>query len=155
MTTYTISGIGVDFSDDQNSGQEVDAFEPNVSLEIFTPDGVDGFTYSVLDNDDIPEVAIDFEQISLRVNGSGFSDPNTKFFIGVVDWIENGEPRSSIVLSLSQPGFTEPDFIEYDYTFVLSGDEFPNLTNLTEANDFFENSIVGLSAVTSGDFAPD
>ena len=156
MTTYSLTGITINFNDDEaattasvESGTEVHMFVPEgggTSLRYTaTGFGIDGET-PVADIDD-PSQAL------VSLNGGSYPSLTEEFILQVV-WNDNGTTRTSIVFGFDELMETDngDDYANRMHVFQLSGDPLPNITSAA-AWDAFDDSIQSVS-VPGGAYGP-
>ncbi|MCG7630343.1 calcium-binding protein [Epibacterium sp. MM17-32] len=155
MTTYSLSGITVLFSDEEDAvangvetGAELHYYLPDGApntLRYTTGTGIDGETDIANIND--PSEAL------VSLNGGDYPDLSEEFILEAT-WNDNGTTRTTIVLGVDElydTGSGE-DYANRMSIFVLSGDALPSISTAAEWLAF-EDSITSIG-YPSGTYAP-
>ncbi|MEP3299370.1 MAG: calcium-binding protein [Pseudoruegeria sp.] len=150
MTTHTITGISVDFSNTNSATPSVDSLGL-ASIELVGPDSVKGFSYSTTGSTGflgVPEVTIDDMGLyHATIDGTDISSLNGSAYFAEVTWEEGGVSKTATILRFEDVtgGATQTD-----YFFYIAGDGLP--TTVTDFESFMA-SITGVTAGT-GNYAP-
>ncbi len=153
MSTYTLQGIKVTWSETQN---DTPLSASATTLSIVAPDTTTGFTYEIIYYDDYTYEAGDFRDVDVSANIYGFELGGTYYpetddagtfdtAIGRISWSGN----TTYVMT-----FFEPDS-NTDYMFVIGGVALPEMTTLTEFQNFMTTiNFNATGGVTSGAYGP-
>ena len=114
-------------------------------------------SYEIIYNsfNDIPFVDVNFAGIDVALNGIAIGDgeipggTGIEVFIGSVSWLGGNQAE---VLLLEFYGGNSV-FTDTEWLFELGGDALPNFSKQADL-DSFQSQITGLSAISSGPFAP-
>lgn len=154
MTTYSLTGITVNFSDDEDP--VATTIETGTELYLFAPDGSTSTISYAEDTGIDGEPTADINDSSdwlISLGGSSYPDPSEEFIFEVT-WDDNGTTRTTIVFGvdeLYETGNGE-DYANRMHIFVLSGDSLPSITTAAQW-EAFEDDILSLDYPT-GAFAP-
>ena len=155
MTTYSLTGITVLFSDEEDA--VANGVETGTELHYYLPDGVSNtLSYTTgtgIDGEsDIANID-DPSEALVSLNGGAYPDLSEEFILEVT-WNDNGTTRTTIVLGVDELYDTGngEDYANRMSIFVLSGDALPSITTAAEWLAF-EDSITG-TGYPSGTYAP-
>ncbi|NIZ15642.1 calcium-binding protein, partial [Phaeobacter sp. HF9A] len=154
MTTFSMTGFTVNFSDDEDP--IATAIETGIELHLFAPNGSPATLSYTPDTglDGEPTANInDSAEWLISLAGGNYPDPSEEF-IFEVSWDDNGTTRTSIVFGVDELYSTDEgeDYANRTHVFVLSGDALPAITTVAQW-EAFNDSISSLDYPT-GSYAP-
>ena len=148
MTTYTVQGIKVHYTNDIPD----DAL--GATLEFVTTDNYQA-SYSTTGTFTNGQPEITWSDASgtlfqVLVDGVLVSLSDFDLVLGEITWDDAGNQKSTYTLSFDGPDIGTTT----DYYFVLDGDALPLINNVADFNDF-DDSIIGAGPITDILFTPD
>jgi Ca2+-binding RTX toxin-like protein len=154
MTTYSMTGITVNLTDDEDPVANL--IETGTELYLFVPDGSAGTLSYTADTglDGEPTANIDVPEDALLLFDGGAYPDNTEEFILEVTWDDNGTSRTTTVFGFDELYATGngDEYANRFHVFVISGDAIPSITTAAQW-EAFEDSITSMG-YPGGSLAP-
>ncbi|MFC6637973.1 hypothetical protein [Sulfitobacter sediminilitoris] len=147
MTTYTLRAIELRYDQFDNG------YPTESTLEIVVPDGIFGFSYSILQEYDnaFPDVELYSDAYSVNIPSGEVSLGSNGFNeVGILTW--NYGNSSTVFLTVIPYG-TGSFPISTEILLPLAGSVLPTLDSLNAFLDWYDSIVLGAS-INSGTFAP-
>lgn len=157
MTTYSLTGITVNFSDDGSGDAVASSIDSGTFLNMYVPEGgattLSYTTGTGIDGETITAIFDEPDDALLGIGYDSYPDPSEEFVIELT-WDDNGTTRTTVVFGVDElidTGNGE-DYANRMHVFYLSGDALPDISSLSDWQAF-EDSIQS-EGVATGAFAP-